>query len=366
MSSNTALVIADSPVDGKWATTTSVPYPSASDDQLIVKTLAYAANPTDWKHIDFKQGSAGDITGSDAAGIVEKVGKNVTGFKEGDVVSVFAHGNYNKTRGCFADYIIADPSTTIKHDAQLKESLPVGEYRSGPIDSFAGAASVTLGLSTVVLSFASNLNIKDEDKGKYILIWGGATATGILAIQIATKGFGLKVATTASKKHHEYLKSLGADVVVDYNDSDAVEQIKKATGSDIRYGFDTVSEPETWQSLYDATANSPKVVLDNLLFLSSDKYKADGRSGEVTVAPGTLAYVATGERVKVFGGDFDISPEAFDRYKKFWFEKLPTILKDISHAKLKVLAPGYESANEAWGLLKHGKVSGEKVVFHKK
>ncbi|CDR47167.1 CYFA0S29e01222g1_1, partial [Cyberlindnera fabianii] len=50
----------------------------------------------------------------------------------------------------------------------------------------------------------------------------------------------------------------------------------------------------------------------------------------------------------------------------FWFEKLPTVIKDISHAKLKVLAPGYESANEAWGLLKHGKVSGEKVVFHKK
>jgi NADPH:quinone reductase-like Zn-dependent oxidoreductase len=50
----------------------------------------------------------------------------------------------------------------------------------------------------VVLSFTSNLNIKTEDSGKFILIWSGATATGIIAIQIAKLGFGLKVINAAS------------------------------------------------------------------------------------------------------------------------------------------------------------------------
>lgn len=60
-----------------------------------------------------------------------------------------------------------------------------------------------MGLKTIALSFHDNFKIptnKDENKNDYILIWGGATATGIMAIQIAKLVYGINVITTASKK----------------------------------------------------------------------------------------------------------------------------------------------------------------------
>ena len=58
---------------------------------------------------------------------------------------------------------------------------------------------VTVGLVTVGISFAHSLNIaKNKEKGDSILIWGGATATGILAIQVAKLVYNLNVIVTAS------------------------------------------------------------------------------------------------------------------------------------------------------------------------
>jgi NADPH:quinone reductase-like Zn-dependent oxidoreductase len=363
--SQTAAVVAENAGPGKWTTSSQIAIPEPPAGKLIVKTVAFAANPTDWKHIAFQQGQPGDIAGSDAAGFVHAVGEGVTGFSVGDVVSTFSHGNFSKERGSFAEYIIADVETTIKYDGSFQEktALPQGEYRSGTIDTWEGAASVTLGLTTVILSLAGNLNVKSEDAGKYILIWGGATATGILAIQIAKLGLGLKVITTASKKNHEFLKSLGADLVFDYNDANVTQQIRDAANGDIRYALDTVSSDQTWQSVYDATKGSI-VTLDSLLFKSLADLKLDDRdSSSVTVASPTLAYLANGEETDLFGSHFIPDQVTLKRYNKFWQEKLPTVIPQLKHAKLKVLAPGLKSTNDAFDLLKEDKVSGEKVVF---
>lgn len=361
--SQTAAVIAKDAGLHNWISVEQIPIPEPPKGKLIVQTAAYAANPTDWKHIEYKQGQPGDIAGSDASGNVVKLGEGVTGFQVGDTVSVFTHGNFSKTRGAFAEYIIADAETTVKYPNGLK-TAPQGEYRAGKIDTYEGAASVTLGLSTVVLSFAGNLNVKSSDKGKYILIWGGATATGILAIQVAKQGFGLKVVTTASKKNHEYLKSLGADLVFDYNDASVTESIQEATAGEIRYALDTVANDKTWQGLYDATKGSTHVRLDSTLFKSLDDVKADARDpSTVELAPPTLAYLANGEATDLFGGHWEPNPDSLGRYNEFWSSVLPKILPQLTHAKLKVLAPGFASATEALDLLREDKVSGEKIVF---
>jgi hypothetical protein len=65
-----------------------------------------------------------------------------------------------------------------------KAALSKGKYRLSKIDTWENAASVTLGLAALVLSFASNLNIKTEDFEKFTLIWGGATATDILVFKL--------------------------------------------------------------------------------------------------------------------------------------------------------------------------------------
>ena len=102
----------------------------------------------------------------------------------------------------FGEYVIAYPQATIKYDHSLSHSSATN---SSTIKSYEGAASVTLGLSTIGISFSHYLNIgKHKKEGDSILIWGGATATGILAIQVAKLVYNLNVITTASPKNHAF------------------------------------------------------------------------------------------------------------------------------------------------------------------
>ena len=69
------------------------------------------------------------------------------------------------------------------------------------------------------------------DKGQTVLVWGGSTSVGCNAIQLA-KAAGYRVVTTASPHNFDYLKSLGADEVYDYNRSDAAADIARALKGD--------------------------------------------------------------------------------------------------------------------------------------
>jgi NADPH:quinone reductase-like Zn-dependent oxidoreductase len=88
MASQKAIVI----VSAGKAVIKAIPVKQPRADQLLVKTKAVGLNPTDWKHIQYLP-TPDSIVGCDYAGIVEKVGKDVTGFKVGDRVAGFAHGS---------------------------------------------------------------------------------------------------------------------------------------------------------------------------------------------------------------------------------------------------------------------------------
>ena len=358
-----AAVLTGNP-ENNWTEIKDLPKPTIRDDQILIKPIAYAANPTDWKHNSPE--FAGNVSGSDASGYVEEVGSKVSGIQVGDIVSVTMHGGFNKDNSAFAEYVAAVPGFTIKYDKNIVKDaeLKVGDYEGSKITNFEQAASVTLGLSTVVLSFAGLMNINKDvlaNKGKSILIWGGATATGVLAIQIAKLAFGLKVITTASKKNHEYLKSLGADAVFDYNDSNVVEAIKSEAGDSIAYALDTVANTDTFQKTYDATANSKHVELDNLLMLDKSQIKTD--SSRSVSFHATSMYGATGDAYSIWGMDFPTNPVSTKKYLDYWFNELPQYIPKINSANLKVIKPGLESVNEALQLLYDNKVSGQKIVF---
>lgn len=88
---------------GRAELVSDVPFPKLRDDYILVKTVAVALNPTDWKHIDWF-GSAGAIVGCDYAGIVQEVGSKVNkSFAKGDRVCGFVHGSkwsHPSTRRC--------------------------------------------------------------------------------------------------------------------------------------------------------------------------------------------------------------------------------------------------------------------------
>ncbi|KAK6453633.1 zinc-binding oxidoreductase alcohol dehydrogenase [Scheffersomyces xylosifermentans] len=365
MPSNRAAIFSGSKDLGKIAKIEEVDFPVANDDQLIIKSVAFAANPTDWKHAVLEWGTPGSFVGTDVSCVVHSVGKNVKGFAVGDIVATFLHSGPD--RGAFSEYVTADPPLTIKFDKESFDvsPLPVGSSPSSVIKNFEGAASSALSLGTIAVSFADSLKIsenKEENSERYILIWGGATATGIYAIQIAKLVYGLKVITTASPKNHEFLKSLGADVIFDYRQPSVIEDIVKFANGKIAYALDGVSTKKTYQQVYDATKGSEKVGFDNLLFLPSSVLTVDPERKSDTFAA-TLVYLAEARTQIVSGSKIEPSQELVDNYNHFWNDLLPPHIQELKTPALRILSSGLESTNEALDLLRVDKVSGEKVVF---
>ena len=138
------------------------------------------------------------ILGHDVAGIVIKVGSKVSRYKVGD--EVFARPADFRI-GTFAEYIAID-----EHDVALKPKNV----------SMEQAASIPLVALTVWQAFVEKANLK---KGQKVFIQAGSGGVGTIAIQLA-KHFGATVATTTSADNFELVKSLGADIVIDYKTQD--------------------------------------------------------------------------------------------------------------------------------------------------
>ncbi|KRN26762.1 NADP-dependent oxidoreductase [Liquorilactobacillus mali] len=179
--------------------------PEIAEDEVLVENYATSINPIDWKaRLGYLKGmypwEFPVVLGWDTAGIITQVGAKVANFKIGD--KVFARPDiYNDgKKGTYAQYV------AVKED---KLALKPDEI------TFEEAAAVPLAGLTSLQVIVDRLKVKKGDK---VLIQGGAGGVGLFAIQIA-KHLGAYVATTASKKNHEFLKSLGADEVIDYHET---------------------------------------------------------------------------------------------------------------------------------------------------
>lgn len=182
---------------------TEVNVPEVKDQDILVAIHAAGVNLLDSK---IKTGEfklilpykLPLILGHDVAGIITKVGKNVTKFKVGD--EVYARVRDHRI-GTFAQFIAINEA-----DAALKpKNLSMEE-----------AASIPLVALTAWQVLVEKAKIK---KGEKVFIQAGSGGVGTIAIQLA-KHLGATVATTASAKSFDLLEKLGADIVIDYKNSD--------------------------------------------------------------------------------------------------------------------------------------------------
>ena len=145
------------------------------------------------------------ILGHDVAGIVTKVSSKISRFKVGD--EVFARPADFRI-GTFSEYIAINES-----DVALKPKNV----------SMEQAASIPLVALTVWQTFVEKAKLK---KGQKVFIQAGSGGVGTIAIQLA-KHLGAIVATTTSADNFELVKSLGADVVIDYKTQDFETMLKE-------------------------------------------------------------------------------------------------------------------------------------------
>lgn len=163
--------------------------------QVRIRVKAVGVNPVDWKLMSGKSPVPIDLPltpGGDVAGTVDAVGEGVTDFAVGD--DVFALLGLT---GAYAEAVVTDAANVAPKPANL---------------GFEEAASLPLVALTAWQGFVAD----DRDlSGLNILIHNGAGGVGMAAIQIA-KARGAYVLASASLANADYVKSLGADEVVDF------------------------------------------------------------------------------------------------------------------------------------------------------
>ena len=150
------------------------PKPDIRPDYLLVKTKTVALNPADWKHLH-AFGAPGCTLGCDYYGIVEEIGKDVNKpFKKGDRVAGFAHGGNTSQPedGAYGEYIVAKAAIAMKIPDNISDE---------------DAATLGVGVATVGQGCYQSLGLPMPDspsKEKFpVLVYGGSTATGAMAIQ---------------------------------------------------------------------------------------------------------------------------------------------------------------------------------------
>ena len=180
-----------------------VPVPHVGPNGVLVRVHASSVNPIDWK---LRNGMLKAIRnflfpviwGSDFSGVVTEVGQAVTLFKPGDEVYGFKDGRVAKTyRGTYAEYAVVPEKSVTRKPANL---------------SHEEAAGVPLAALTAWQALVMQGRLKPGEK---VLVHAGAGGVGIFAVQIA-KAFGAYVAATASGRDQEFLRELGTDLPIDY------------------------------------------------------------------------------------------------------------------------------------------------------
>ncbi|MCP4541954.1 MAG: NAD(P)-dependent alcohol dehydrogenase [Chloroflexi bacterium] len=182
--------------------------PTPGDDQVLVKVHAAAINAGNMFAVSGKpflaRTSSGLLRpkhlnpGSDVAGQVEAVGKNVTQFKPGD--EVFGD-NYGGSWGTYAEYVCVSENELALKPANI---------------TFEEAAAVP---QAALVALQGLRNIGQIQAGQKVLVIGASGGNGTFAVQIA-KAFEAQVTGVCSTRNIELVHSIGADHVIDYTQED--------------------------------------------------------------------------------------------------------------------------------------------------
>jgi NADPH:quinone reductase-like Zn-dependent oxidoreductase len=179
--------------------------PELADDGVLVRVRASSVNAVDWYDVTGTPWIArpmtglrrpkSRLTGRDFAGMVEAVGKDVTGLQPGDDVFGGKSGG-----GSFAEYVC----------------VPMGVVRKPANLTFEEAAAVPVAALTALQGLRDHGRVQ---LGQKVLVNGASGGVGTFAVQIA-KALGAEVTAVCSTRNVEQARSLGADHVIDYTGED--------------------------------------------------------------------------------------------------------------------------------------------------
>ncbi|KAJ7020958.1 chaperonin 10-like protein [Mycena alexandri] len=300
-----------------------VKIPSFNSDQILVKVVAAAQNPTDWKTLLLNK-KPGLVLGCDFSGIVDEIGSDVpAGLRKlGERVAGFVHGGIT-SNGAFAEYVVIEALVIVIPDSLTFE-------RAAQL----GAASMTV-CQALYQCLGLPMPIQPTQQPADILIWSGTSATGQYAVQFA-KLAGLP------------------DEVFDYADSRTPKKIVRATGGTLKYAMDCISEGMTPNQVSMSLGNEGGTIATLLPYQSR---REDARTAFI------LVYSIFGQAVE-FPFEFPANLEHRDNakmYCKVVSEVLSTL--PVKTVPVRLYPHGLSSVHEGFEDMKAGKVHAEKITY---
>ncbi|MFC7338505.1 zinc-binding alcohol dehydrogenase family protein [Haloferula chungangensis] len=219
--------------------------PSPRGYDLLVRIEAVGLNPVDTK-VRPKDGDAPKVLGFDAAGVVVRCGDQASLFKEGDLV--YFAGDVTRP-GANAEFQLVDERIVAKRPSSLDA---------------AGSAALPLTALTAWESLFHRLRIDADDvagnRGRTLLIIGGAGGVGSLAIQLAKRA-GLTVIATASRpESSEWCRQLGADHIINHH-GNMPAQLRELGYENVSYIANFNNIDKTWSAMGEMIAPQGGVVL---------------------------------------------------------------------------------------------------------
>ncbi|WP_121357353.1 NADP-dependent oxidoreductase [Flavisolibacter nicotianae] len=190
-----------------------LPTPQPKEGEVLVKVHAFSINPVDIKTrkggglLAGMKESAPVILGWDISGVVEAVGANVHGFREGD--AVFGMVNFPGNGKAYAEYVAAPAAHLALKPAAI---------------SHEEAAATTLAALTAWQVLTQQAGLQ---KGQRVLIHAAAGGVGHFAVQMA-KYLGASVTGTASAENKDFLLALGVDQFIDYTKEEVANAVNDA------------------------------------------------------------------------------------------------------------------------------------------
>ncbi|CAH0039003.1 unnamed protein product [Clonostachys rhizophaga] len=328
-----------------------IPMPRLGPDQVHIKPVAMGLNPS-----DFKMGTAfprpGAVIGQDMAGTIIAAGENAP-FTPGDLVWGGASGciSSNPEYGSFSTHVCAPALLVRRLDPQID-----------PVE----ASTLSTALATSALAFwtpdALDLTpITPENPSKdpfKVLVYGGSTASGTIAIQLL-RLCGLDPIATCSPHNFDLVRSYGASAIFDYADPATPAAIKAHTGGQLKHVLDCISDAHSVETCFSAMARvggryvSLEVVPEELLArrraVRACFVSAYGIAGDAMDLPGA------------YGMEADPSKREMGKWAFDMFERLVNTRKIRTHP-VERLEGGLAAIIPGLAKLQSGSVSGKKLV----
>jgi len=303
----------------------AVPY--AYEGELLIKVHAAGINRPD---ILQRMGAypppkdASPLPGLEVAGVVEQVGRGVTSFKQGDQVIALCNG------GGYAEYV----------------SVPAGQVLALPTGwSMTEGAALPETLFTVQQTMIDRANLKDD---QVVLIHGGAGGIGAAAIQLAKLKNCFVIATASSDDKLDYVRSVGADLVINYLTEDFVEKTKSATdgkGADVI--LDIIGADYVDRNIRAAAVEGKIVQLANL----------GGREATVTMG------LVVAKRLTIFGSTLRAQPnDVKQRIAENLLSQVWPSLENQRFIKPRIISFALEDASKAHAAMDAGDHFGKIVL----